>query len=79
MSVAFELYRFVAKFRSDNGSVTSGNGTPAITTTVDKFIAGFPKYLQKTNQIATDSPLVFLAQHLPYDNKCEIISKLATA
>lgn len=75
MSVAFELYRFVAYFES-NGSVTSGNGTPAITTTVSSFISGFPKYLEKTSQLASDSPLVFLAKHLPYDTKCEIMSNL---
>ena len=75
MSVAFELYRFVAYFES-NGSVTSGNGTPAITTTVSSFISGFPKYLETTSQLASDSPLVFLAKHLPYDTKCEIMSNL---
>ena len=75
MSVAFELYRFVAYFEK-NGSVTSGNGTPAITTNVGKFISGFPKYLEKTSQLASDSPLVFLAKHLPYDTKCEIMSNL---
>jgi hypothetical protein len=74
-SLAFELHRYVAYFQT-NGSVTSGNKTPAITTTVDRFVSGFPKYLQTINQVAPSSPLVFLLQYLPSNADCPIVSKL---
>jgi hypothetical protein len=76
VSVAYELYRFVAYFQQ-NGSVTSGDQTPAIKTTIDRFVAGYPQYLKKVNQIAPNSPLAFLSQNLPNDADCPILSKLA--
>jgi hypothetical protein len=74
-SIAFELHRFAAYFQT-NGSITSGNKTPAITTTLDKFISGYPQYLQKINQVEPNSPLVFLLRYLPSNADCPIVSKL---
>lgn len=77
MSVSFELYRFCANFKS-NGVSTSGSGSPAITTTASTFISGYQKYLEKVNQSAPKSPLVFLLQNLPSDTECSVISKLSS-
>jgi hypothetical protein len=75
LSVAFELYRFVAYFQK-NGEVTSGNKSPAVKTTIDRFVSGYPEYLKRVSQVAPDSPLVFLLKNLPNDKGCPIISKL---
>jgi hypothetical protein len=74
-SIAFELHRFSAYFQT-NGSITSGNKTPAITTTLDKFISGYSQYLQKINQVEPNSPLIFLLRYLPSNADCPIASKL---
>lgn len=75
MGVAFELYRYVAYFK-EHGSDTTSSGNPAITTNIDKFISGYPLYLQKTNQVAPESPLVFLLKNLPNKSECQIVDKL---
>ena len=77
MSVSFELYRFCAYFQN-NETPTSGSGSPAITTTLSKFISGYQKYLEKVNQTATPSPLLFLLQNLPSDSECSVVSKLSS-
>jgi len=76
MSVAFEMYRFCAYFQS-NGSVTSGTETPAITTTIGKFASGYQQYLNKVNQVAPKSPLLFLSQNYPNPNDCIAFSTLS--
>jgi len=75
LSVAFELYRFVAYFQK-NGGITSGDKSPAVKTTFDRFISGYPQYLKKVSQIAPESPLVFLLRNMPNDKGCPVISKL---
>lgn len=74
-SVGFELCRFVTYFEK-NGSITSGSEKPAITTNATRFVSGFPKYLEKINQVTSNSPLVFLLKHLPNDSKCQTLSTL---
>ena len=76
MSCAFELYRYVAYFK-EYGSATTSSGNPAITTTASIFISGYPIYLQKINQVAPESPLVFLLKNPPNKTDCPIINKLA--
>jgi hypothetical protein len=76
MSVAFEMYRFCAYFQS-NGSVTSGSNLPAITTTIGKFASGYQQYLNKVNQVAPKSPLLFLSQNYPNPNDCIAFSTLS--
>jgi hypothetical protein len=76
LSVSFELYRFCAHFQS-NDSATSGSGTPAITTTVGKFASGYQQYLEKVNQVAPKSPLLFLSQNYPNPNDCSAFSNLS--
>ena len=77
MSVSFELYRFCAYFQK-NGKSTSGSGSPAITTTASIFISGYQKYLEKVNQTAPKSPLLFLLKNLPSDSDCSVVSKLSS-
>lgn len=77
MSVAFELYRFCANFQN-NGASTSGSGSPAITTTSSTFISGYQKYLEKVNQTAPQSPLLFLLQNLPSNSECSVVNKLSS-
>jgi len=77
MSVTFELYRFCAYFQS-NGTPTSGSGSPAITTTAGKFVSGYQKYLEKVNQIAPQSPLLFLLQNLPNASDCSAVNILSS-
>jgi hypothetical protein len=69
VSIAFELYRYVAHFKT-NGSVTSGDGSPAITTTTDQIISGYPIYLKKSNQVDMTSPLVFILKNPPSYKEC---------
>ena len=77
MSVSFELYRFCAYFQN-NGKSTSGSGSPAIKTTASIFISGYQKYLEKVNQTAPKSPLLFLLKNLPSDSECSVLSKLSS-
>ena len=70
VSISFELYRFCSNFQS--------NGTPAITTTAGTFISGYQKYLQKINQNAPQSPLLFLLQNLPNNSECAVVNTLST-
>lgn len=75
-SIAFELYRYMVYFES-NGSVTSGDGSPAITTTKDKLISGYPVYLQKSNQVEITSPLVFILKNPPSDVDCILANNIS--
>lgn len=75
LSVAFELYRYV-KYFEGHGEDTSGDKKPAIKTTYDRFISGYPQYLSKVNQIAPDSPLVFTLRNTLNDKTCPVLSKL---
>jgi hypothetical protein len=73
MSLSFELYRFAASFNKS----TTGSGTPvAIKTTVGTFISGYPQYLQKINQVAVTSPLVFFLKNLPNNGECAVVNNL---
>jgi len=76
-SIAFEIGRFTANFQT-NGSTTSGDGTPAITTTIGKFQSGYPQYLQKINQVETTSPLMFLLKNIPNINECSALNSIAS-
>ena len=75
LSVAFELYRYV-KYFEGHGEDTSGDKKPAIKTTYDRFISGYPQYLSKVNQIAPDSPLVFTLRNKLNDKPCPVLSKI---
>jgi hypothetical protein len=75
LTVAFELYRYV-KYFEKHGEDTSGDKKPAIKTTYDRFISGYPQYLSKVNQIAPDSPLVFTLRNKLNDKTCPILSKI---
>ena len=75
-SIAFELHRYVGYFKS-NGSVTSGDGSPAITTTKDQIISGYPIYLQKSNQVEITSPLVFILKNPPSDIDCLLANNIS--
>ena len=75
LSVAFELYRYV-KYFEGHGEDTSGDKKAAIKTTYDRFISGYPQYLSKVNQIAPDSPLVFLMRNKLNDKTCPVLSKI---
>lgn len=77
MSIAFELYRFCTYFQN-NGTPTSGNNSPAITTTANIFISGYQKYLEKVNQTAPQSPLLFLLQNSPSNTDCSITTTLSS-
>ena len=76
MSIMFELQRFCAYFKV-KGSSTSSSGNPAITTDLEKIRSGYKLYLQKVNQIAPSSPVLFLIQNLPADDKCPTVLKLS--
>lgn len=76
MSIMFELQRFCAYFKV-KGSLTSSSGNPAITTDLEKIRSGYKLYLQKVNQIAPSSPILFLIQNLPVDDKCPSVLKLS--
>jgi hypothetical protein len=71
-SIAFEIGRFSANFQ------VSGNGNPAITTTIGKFKSGYPKYLQKINQVESISPLVFMSENIPNVDECSAINIIAS-
>lgn len=75
-SVTYELVRFGLYFEK-NGENTSGKGTPAITTKYGSFISGYQQYLQKINQIAPKSPLLFMFQHIPNGSDCESVNILS--
>jgi hypothetical protein len=75
VSVTYELVRFLSNFQ-ENGENTSGSGSPAITTTSDHFISGYQQYLQKINQIAPKSPLLFMLKNLPSSTDCSSVNVL---
>jgi hypothetical protein len=68
--IAFELYRFISYFGKNKSSKTR------TITTFTTFISGFPEYLNKINQVAVESPLVFLLRNLPNKNECDVANKL---
>lgn len=75
ISIAFELYRFVSKFQQ-NGENTSGKGKPPISTTLNSIMGGYNMYLQKVNQVAPTSPLLFLLENPVNDKNCPLMATL---
>lgn len=71
VSIGFELYRFVSYFEKNRLK-----DTPSITTTFTTFISGYPQYLKKVNQVAAESPLVFLMRNAPNNDECPVLDKL---
>jgi hypothetical protein len=66
ISIAFELYRFVSKFQKNS----------AVTTTLDSIMGGYDQYLQKVNQVAPTSALLFLLENPVNDKNCPLVSTL---
>lgn len=65
-SIVYELGRFI------NKSGESGK----IKTTASKFLAGYPKYLEKVNKTKPNSPFLFILQNPPDVNDCPASSNL---
>jgi hypothetical protein len=72
ISIAFELYRFISQFHQKN----TEKSVSKVSTTFNSVMGGYDLYLQKVNQDAPTSSLLFLLQNPPNDKKCPIISTL---
>lgn len=71
ISIAFELYRFVSKFQK-----SGANTKPPVSTTLDSIMGGYNLYLQKVNQVAPTSPLLFLLENPVNDTNCPLMVTL---
>ncbi len=74
-SIAIELIRFIERFQRDGG-VTSGDGKPAINTTPEKIVSGYPIYLKKVSQVESQSPILFFMENLPDNSDCSVVNDL---